>query len=54
MTSQFVPDSEDSMLSGYLNENLETTSGKRNREPSGTVLRNYTQTPNFLFINYTR
>lgn len=28
LTPQFVPESEDSMLSGYLNEKLETTSDK--------------------------
>ena len=37
MTPHFVPDSEDSMLSGYLKGNLETTSGKRNKGPSGTT-----------------
>jgi hypothetical protein len=35
ITPQFVADSEDSVLSGYLNENLETKSGKRNMKQQG-------------------
>jgi hypothetical protein len=37
MTLHFVAESEDPMPGGNLKANLETASGKRNREPSGTV-----------------